>query len=144
MGANGAEAAGVTWPLEEDWDEDRLDSERRTAPWIKPDWDPLLFRAHDGLIGSCVLRAGAVTGAPVEKWAALALDVAEGEVAPLHLSLVLTHRKKARAASARPRVAAPPVSISVIVPTRDQAVLLESCLDGLSNTRFPGDREDRA
>jgi len=123
------------------WDEDWLVSKRRTAPWIKPDWDPLLFRAHEGLVGSCVLRAGAVTSAPVEDWSALALNVAQGEAAPLHLSLVLTHREEPRVASARLRVVAPPVSISVIVPTRDRADLLETCLAGLSRTRFPGDRE---
>jgi len=122
------------------WDEDQLVPEGRTAPWIKPDWDPLLFRAHDGLVGCSVLRADAVTGESVEDWSALALSVAE-ETAPLHLSLVLTHRKETRVASARPVVTAPPVSISVIVPTRDRADLLESCLDGLSDTRFPGSHE---
>ncbi|MEO8721902.1 MAG: glycosyltransferase family 2 protein [Sphingobium sp.] len=122
------------------WDEDRLDSKGRTAPWIKPDWDPLLFRTHDGLLGSSVLRADAVTGESIEDWSALALNVAE-ETVPLHLSFVLTHRKDTRVASARPVVTAPPVSISVIVPTRDRADLLESCLNGLSNTRFPGARE---
>jgi hypothetical protein len=35
----------------------------------------------------------------------------------------------------------PPVAISVIVPTRDRAELLETCLAGLSDTRFPGTRE---
>jgi GT2 family glycosyltransferase len=123
------------------WDEDRLAAERRTAPWIKPAWDPLLFRAQDGLVGSCVLRADTMTGASVDDWSAFALSVAEGKVPPLHVPLVLTHRNEPRTVAARPRVTVPPVSISVIVPTRDRADLLEACLAGLSHTRFPGEHE---
>jgi GT2 family glycosyltransferase len=122
------------------WDEDRLDSKGRTAPWIKPDWDPLLFGRHDGLIGSSVLRANTAIGESVEDWSALVRGLAE-ETAPLHLPLILTHRKEIRYASPRPEIAVPRVSISVIVPTRDRADLLEACLDGLSNTRFPDARE---
>lgn len=123
------------------WDEDRLTSSGRSAPWIKPDWDPLLFRAHDGLLGSCVVRSDAVGKGPVEDWPALLLDVAEAVVAPLHLSLILTHRRRARAASVPAAAVAPPVSVSVIIPTRDHADLLETCLAGLSRTRFPGTHE---
>lgn len=123
------------------WDEDRLVSGARTTPWIKPDWDPLLLSAHDGLTGSCVLRAEAVPHALVEDWPALALDIAGRGAKPLHLSLVLTHRKEARLASAQSATAAPPVAISVIVPTRDRVDLLETCLAGLLKTRFPGRRE---
>lgn len=123
------------------WDEDWGESSDRKAPWIKPDWDPLLFCAHDGLIGSCVLRADAVGDGTVDDWPALVLNVADGQMAPLHLPLVLTHRREARSASARPLGAVPPVAISVIVPTRDRAELLETCLAGLSDTLFPGARE---
>lgn len=123
------------------WDEDRLESGDRKTPWIKPDWDPLLFRAQDGLIGSCVLRADAVGDGMVDDWPALVLNAADERTAPLHLPLVLTHRRDARTASARPLAEAPPVAISVIVPTRDRAELLETCLAGLSDTRFPGARE---
>jgi GT2 family glycosyltransferase len=123
------------------WDEDRLESGGRKTPWIKPDWDSLLFRAHDGLIGSCVLRADAVGDVMVDDWRALVLNVADGRTTPRHLPLVLTHRREARSASARPMAAVPPIAISVIVPTRDRAELLETCLAGLSDTRFPGARE---
>lgn len=123
------------------WDEDQLDSGRRCAPWIKPDWDSLLFQAHDGLVGSCAVRADAVIAGQVEDWAALLRDIAERDGAPLHLPLVLTHRRGARMTSICPPAAASPVAISVIIPTRDGADLLEICLDGLSRTRFPGAHE---
>jgi len=124
------------------WDEDQLIGRRRMAPWIKPGWDPLLFGAHDGLVGSCVFRADAVPDEAVEDWSELSLTIAAGGAAPLHLPLVLTHRREPRAKSAAPSVVtAPPVAISVIVPTRDRADLLESCLTGLLSTRFPGERE---
>jgi GT2 family glycosyltransferase len=122
------------------WDEDRLVAGTRATPWIKPDWDPLLFGTYDGLIGACVLRADVVPEGDVDDWPALARNVAK-TLAPLHLPLILTHRAAARTASPRPAPPAPPVSISVIVPTRDRANLLETCLDGLARTRFPGTRE---
>lgn len=123
------------------WDEDRQTSQSRTAPWVKPDWDPLLFQAHDGLIGSCLLRADAVRDLPVADWPALARGVAGVSPAPLHVPLILTHRAAARVAAVPARAAAPPVSVSVVIPTRDRAELLETCIDGLARTDFPGDRD---
>ena len=124
------------------WDEDRRVHGRRSKPWIKPDWDPLLFAAHDGLVGSCVLRADVLGDEVVADWSALSLAVAESGPAPLHLPLILTHRGETRVnASEAAIVSAPPAAISVIIPTRDRAELLESCLNGLLTTRFPGERE---
>jgi GT2 family glycosyltransferase len=128
-------------PLAIYWDEDQLEAGHRTAPWIKPGWDPLLFGAHDGLVGSCLLRADEVGDEPIADWAALAYGVANRSATPLHLPYILTHRATSRTAAPRRRGDVPPVSISVIVPTRDRAELLETCLDGLSRTRFPGTRE---
>lgn len=121
------------------WDEDRLVAGARCAPWIKPDWDPLLFAAQDALTGACVIRADAVAMGEVD-WPALARGLAEAS-APLHLPLILTHRAGARAPSVRPARQTPPVSVSVIVPTRDRPELLETCLAGLARTHFPGTRE---
>jgi len=124
------------------WDEDQLAQGRRSKPWIKPDWDPLLFAAHDGLVGSCVLRADIVGDESVADWSSLSLTIAESGSAPLHLPLILTHRSEPRVKAAQPAIIpAPPVAISVIIPTRDRAELLESCLSGLLSTRFPGERE---
>jgi GT2 family glycosyltransferase len=124
------------------WDEDHQVQGRRSKPWIKPDWDPLLFAAHDGFVGSCVLRADVIGDKAVADWSALSLTIAESGSAPLHLPLILTHRSEPRVKAAQPAaVPAPPVAISVIIPTRDRAELLESCLSGLLSTRFPGKRE---
>ena len=124
------------------WDEDRQVQGRRSKPWIKPVWDPLLFAAHDGLVGSCVLRTDVIGHGAVADWSALSLTIAESGSAPLHLPLILTHRSEPRVKAAQPAVIpAPPVAISVIIPTRDRAELLESCLSGLLSTRFPGERE---
>lgn len=120
------------------WDEDRLVAGARCAPWIKPDWDPLLFAVQDGLTGACVLRADAMLEG--DDWPACARTLAAASP-PLHLPLILTHRAQERVPSIRPATSAPPVSVSVIVPTRDRAGLLETCLAGLARTRFPGARE---
>jgi GT2 family glycosyltransferase len=124
------------------WDEDRQVQGRRSEPWIKPDWDPLLFAAHDGLVGSCVLRTDVIGDGAVADWSAFSLAIAESSAAPLHLPLILTHRGEPRVKAAQPTAPPPPpVAISVIIPTRDRAELLESCLSGLLSTRFPGERE---
>lgn len=123
------------------WDEDRLVAGRRTWPWMKPDWDPLLFGSHDGLTGSCVLRADAIPSGGSIDWAALALATAGEPPSPLHIPLILTHRRQAPVPLARIAGGVPPVSISIIIPTRDQADLLETCMAGLAQTRFPGDHD---
>jgi hypothetical protein len=123
------------------WDEDCYDTNRRSNPWIKPKWDSLLFGANDGLVGSCVLRADLVPVTQVDTWSRLAFDIANGVVPPLHLPLVLTHRQRPRIVPTRSRCSVPPVSISVIIPTRDHGELLETCLGGLSRTHFPGRHE---
>lgn len=122
------------------WDEDRLEKGRRTDPWVKPDWDPILFGTHDGLIGSCVIRADGVGEGANADWPALAYAMAN-RAAPLHLHHILTHRATARTAAPDRYLKAPPIAISVIVPTRDHPDLLETCLDGLARTHFPGARE---
>lgn len=123
------------------WDEDCRAGHHRRAPWIKPDWDPLLFATHDGLVGASVVRADAVPADGVADWHALARRAAERDP-PRHIPLILTHRARPHAAATiAPQVAAPPVSISVIIPTRDHADVLETCLNGLADTRFPGEHE---
>lgn len=122
------------------WDEDRLEGRGRTAPWVKPDWDPLLFGAHDGLIGSCVLRNALIPDF-VDDWAELARGIASDPESVVHVPLILTHRSTSRRGSAKPVAVCSPVSVSVVIPTRDGADILATCLAGLSRTRFPGDHE---
>lgn len=122
------------------WDEDRLNPTGRSAPWIKPDWDPVLFARNDALIGSCVVRSDLVSAEPSADWARFAFATASAGPS-LHISRVLTHRASARKPMPPTPVAAPICSISIVIPTRDHADLLEACLAGLAQTRFPGAHE---
>lgn len=87
------------------WDHDDLVAGNRTSPWLKPDWDDLLFLAHDYLSGSCAFRAASLARlASVDQLAIneqglsalsilMAGRTASGEAPPpLHLPLVLSHR----------------------------------------------------
>ena len=129
------------------WDEDRrVDAGHRADPWVKPDWDPRLFGARDGLTGSCLIRLArgdGQTGAGQDTgWPQFLYDSArQTGIAPRHLSLILTHRAVEPRRIAAPAPVLRAVSVSVIVPTRDRADLLEVCLAGLAETQFPGDRD---
>lgn len=152
------------------WDCDSLIDGVRTDPLIKPDWDEHLLRECDLLGSAALMRVDAVarllgsaTIAPdlradgegiVHLQAALCRE-GVGDP-PVHLPLILTHRAGGQAlvpeAARRAALAAaglgpvpdpvwPWPSVSVIVPTRDQAGLLRSCLDGLARLDYPGDVE---
>ncbi|GAC1574034.1 MAG: hypothetical protein NVS3B5_04060 [Sphingomicrobium sp.] len=142
-GANPGDEADLLY-----WDEDRLLAGCRTQPWIKPDWDPILFGMRDGLTGASLVRIGrnAQHEDPdhATDWPRFLRECAnQGRSPPLHLPLVLTHRVAVPASSpaAAPALAQQPISVSVIVPTRDGADLLDACLAGLAKTRFPGPHE---
>ena len=130
------------------WDEDRRVAGHRAKTWIKPDWDHRLFGARDGLTGSCLVHLdhGGDQGDAdrAVAWPQFLHDRAgQCQPPPRHLPLVLTHRATgpcALTAAARPALLRA-VSVSVIVPTRDRAALLETCLAGLAETQFPGSRE---
>ena len=130
------------------WDEDRLVAGQRATPWIKPDWDRRLFGARDGLTGACLVRlnqgdrrSDAGRGGDWPQF--LRARSGQCRPPPRHLPLVLTHRAAGSGAMpAAARTALPQsVSVSVIVPTRDGAALLEACLVGLAKTQFPGSHE---
>jgi GT2 family glycosyltransferase len=123
------------------WDEDHSGPVGRSEPWIKPDWDPILFNTYSGLVGSCILRSGLVPRSKAEDWTTLAFEIASQSASVFHVPLILTHRANRRRPIAPPAVVASPAMISVIVPTRDRADLLETCLDGLWRTDFPGEHE---
>lgn len=126
-------------------DDDRCDGRRRrSAPHFKPEWNAELFRHHDYLTGSCIVRAGRAalmaTGEQPD-WAAALISaaVAEGGGAH-HLRQVLHHRLSRPA----PRLPLPAVPIaphlprvSAIIPTRNRADLLETCIAGLEAADYP-------
>ena len=161
------------------WDEDSLENGARNDPWVKGDWDELIYLARDTLSGACALSGPAAHAAAARKadmplnaaaLAILATNLAKPTDArpPHHLPLILTHRAGGRGflspqewknvaapcwheaaeASVRSdglpflRVAPPPPdrwpSVSIIIPTRDQADLLAACLTGLSLLDYAG------
>jgi GT2 family glycosyltransferase len=161
------------------WDEDSLENGVRNDPWIKGDWDELIYLARDTLSGACALSGPAARAAAARETdtplnaAALAILAAHlakptDAQSPHHLPLILTHRDGGRGllspqewkhvaascwhgsteASVRSdglpflRIAPPPPerwpSVSIIIPTRDQADLLAACLTGLSSLDYAG------
>ena len=87
------------------WDEDRLDGRRRHDPWLKPDWDELLFLARDILTGAALFRTGALLR-PINDLLSLPLEpqtisqavislVSQANARPAahHVPLILSHRK---------------------------------------------------
>lgn len=83
------------------WDEDVLRGSVHSDPWLKPEWDELIYFARDCLTGSCALRLSAPMPAAtsagealeLRSWAALLSQLAAtSDVAPFHLAAVLTHR----------------------------------------------------
>jgi GT2 family glycosyltransferase len=148
------------------WDDDLLVDGRRQQPRIKPNWDPILFRAYDGVTGSGLISgraardAAEALGATRFDEAGIAALVArmltDGDVTPQHIPLVMTHRadrQESRAAAGRDAadIAEPqglqPVSsrrwpsVSIVVPTRDRADLLQICLAGLRQLDYKGEVE---
>lgn len=86
------------------WDEDRLDGRRRQDPWLKPDWDELLFLARDGLTGAGVFRISALrdansdykeeaVGPRTVSRAVTAMVARTGASAISHIPLILSHRQ---------------------------------------------------
>lgn len=127
-------------------DDDLIDDDqRRREPHFKPGWNPELFTHHDYLTGSCLIPVcqGELRNLPAEGWAEVLLARRLGRGAsPVHVPEVLHHRR------ARPSPCVPTAqlrfandkqpSMSVIIPTRNQAVLLRNCLDGIRTTAYAG------
>lgn len=124
-------------------DDDLLSPRGRfTAPHFKPDWNSELFKHFDYLTGACVICVGQddlKSVADRSDWTArLVTKAASGGA--LHVRRVLHHR----AARITPPIAAEPLAIlsdlpavSVIIPTRNRADLLRTCLGGLATTHCP-------
>jgi GT2 family glycosyltransferase len=135
------------------WDEDALETGRRVDPWIKPEFDELLFSAVGGLAGASLVSTAAVPSGAIRlsclagrgALEAFLLELATGTGAQVaHLPLVLTHRSSvtrlpSKLASAEPSVlrSAMP-TVSIIIPTRDRADLLRRCVRGIAQTSYQG------
>lgn len=130
-------------------DDDLIDPDgKRSAPHFKPDWNAELFLHHDYISGAAAIRLGeevvtAITIARGKDWIAAGTEAAirSAKRPPHHIYHVLVHRR------CRPEPVVPtPIaispgetwpSLSVIIPTRNKLPLLETCLAGLTETRYP-------
>jgi O-antigen biosynthesis protein len=131
-------------------DEDRIDENgKRGDPRFKPAWSPDVVQAHDYLGELKLLRTATVRALGGWRPQAsayhhdLVLRLA-GQVAPdtiVHLAKVLVHGPaNADTALIRLpyRVPKPAPRVSLIIPTRDNAALLETCINSIrAHTRYP-------
>lgn len=126
-------------------DDDRLDAwGRRMDPHLKPDWNEELHQHHDFVTGASLVRATAADFAAAarhERWDEVLVEEALARGSVMHVREVLHHR---RTRSAVPMAVAPLQiaerlpPVSVIIPTRNRADLLRTCIGGLRATRYPG------
>ena len=131
------------------WDEDRLDQGWRCDPWVKPEWDSLLFGRLGGLVGASIVPFALLASSKLSAVDALAdtgsigrrlLDIASCRQ-PKHIPLILTHRAGKTKAEAPPTLPPAPVfwpSVSIIIPTRDKPDLLAACLNGVERVQYAG------
>lgn len=118
---------------------------KRCAPHFKPGWNPELFQHHDYLTGSCIVRVSKdeLALAEGERWEQSLIEIAAMRpAAPLHLPLVLHHRRDRPdpVLPNRPTRILPDSvpTVTAIVPTRNQVSLLRGCIEGLRRTAYPG------
>lgn len=89
------------------WDEDQLAGDRRSLPWVKPDWDPLLNINLDMLSGACALslasaaevlsRSKRLACDPAGFADLIAAAAADQSIAkPVHVPMILVHREGRR------------------------------------------------
>jgi GT2 family glycosyltransferase len=126
-------------------DDDRIDHwGRRTKPYFKPDWNSELQGHHDFLTGACIVKANAIellAAARHPDWDKALVAGATQRGSVTHVRAVLHHRRSrpyARAQVKPLNTADDLPPISVIIPTRNRADLLRTCIRGLRATRYPG------
>lgn len=125
-------------------DDDRLDHRgRRKDPHFKPGWNSELFRHHDYLTGSCIVRADEAMLAEAAKqpnWDSWLVNEAIRRGSVAHIPAVLHHRasRQPTPREVQPLTIADTLpSVSVIIPTRNRADLLRTCIAGLRATDYP-------
>lgn len=129
-------------------DEDRLDRfGRRRNPLFGPVWDPLLVAAGAVRLSAAVLRRDRLPEG-LDPFTAPLAELAMAVVGTCADAVVQVPRVLVHVPGARPRprpVPAPPLppegrpAVSVVIPSRDRADLLATCLDGLARTTAGGD-----
>jgi O-antigen biosynthesis protein len=128
-------------------DDDEIDAAGRRAGWrFKPAWSPTWLQAAN-YVGSSALLSRA-TAWELGGWRAAAADphhdlllrVADTGVDGVHLAKVLLHgRAPPLSPAVRPRgaLAAAPPRVSIIIPTRDGAAILKTCIESIrAHTRY--------
>jgi GT2 family glycosyltransferase len=131
-------------------DEDRIDANGRRSDWqFKPAWSPTWFQATNYLGSATLLRRAAVwelggwrAGAPDPQHDLLLRLTAAAPRDVVHLAKILLHAVEpgegAVRAHAASRAVAPPPLVSIIIPTRDGADVLSTCIRSIrSRTRYP-------
>ncbi len=117
---------------------------RRMAPHFKSGWNAELYSHHDYITGACIVRAESdalAVAAAQPNWAAAltAAGITAGGRAA-HIAQVLHHRKSRPKPPAQTQpltVAENLPRVSAIIPTRNRADLLRTCIAGLRATDYP-------
>lgn len=117
---------------------------KRMAPFFKSGWNAELYSHYDYLTGACIVRVESevLKGAAAQPNWATALTaggIAAGGWAA-HIPAVLHHRASRQPAprDVQPLTIADALpSVSVIIPTRNRADLLRTCIAGLRATDYP-------
>lgn len=126
-------------------DDDLLDPRGwRRSPHFKPDWNGELYRHFDYLTGACIVCVGRDELAAASghaDWASRLVRQVLQHSSAHHVREVLHHRqtRPVPPTAVRPLEVVrelPPVSI--IIPTRNRLDLLQTCLNGVAATRYPG------
>lgn len=129
-------------------DEDHIDARGvRVTPFFKPAWNEPLARSGWLPLEGAVLRLACIPdGASLQgpSTAEIVLAIAQARAGKIvHLPRVLLHRGPlCRRDDHRNKIAQPKrerPAVSVIIPTRDRADLLEACLKGLFENTAPAD-----
>ncbi|WP_223730408.1 glycosyltransferase family 2 protein [Ensifer adhaerens] len=129
-------------------DEDQMDSHgARVAPFFKPAWNEPLARSGWLPLEGALLRLACIPdGVSPECATTPEIVIAMAQVssgAIMHLPRVLLHQgSSCRRSDRRDTIVQPKrerPAVSVIIPTRDRADLLEACLKGLFENTAPAD-----
>ncbi|MGO4622630.1 glycosyltransferase [Ensifer sp. 2YAB10] len=129
-------------------DEDQIDARgARSDPFFKPAWNEPLARSGWLPLEGALLRLACIPdGVSLQRASAAEIVLAMEQVSSgtiMHLPRVLLHRGPSCRRTGRHDTIIQPKrerpAVSVIIPTRDRADLLEACLKGLFENTAPAD-----